>query len=251
MDKKEWLTKTKVLHNMLVARATGNSYVSGGEYEKLREEFIHNTAIKSLIPDFLNHCILFDYFWTFIRDKFKHYDERRNFLKESFKSLFDYFESSPIASDSVVSRVTEKFDSSYVSELWQKALERRENDPDGAITAARTLLEATCKHILDKSELSKSYKEKDDLPSLYGEVAKLLNLSPTQHTEQQFKQILGGCTSIVNGLASVRNKISDAHGSGIGRVKPSPRHASFAVNIAGTTAMFLIETWENKQNKGI
>jgi hypothetical protein len=37
-----------------------------------------------------------------------------------------------------------------VSEMWHKALDRRTDDPDGAITAARTLLETVCKHILDE-----------------------------------------------------------------------------------------------------
>ena len=33
-------------------------------------------------------------------------------------------------------------------------LQRRFDDPDGAITAARTLLETVCKHILDLSEIN-------------------------------------------------------------------------------------------------
>jgi hypothetical protein len=36
-----------------------------------------------------------------------------------------------------------------VQTVWQRALERRISDPEGAITAARSLLEAVCKHVLD------------------------------------------------------------------------------------------------------
>ena len=39
----------------------------------------------------------------------------------------------------------------------------RQDDPEGAITAARTLLETVCKHILDETEVDYS---KDDLPTL-------------------------------------------------------------------------------------
>ncbi|MGC9949723.1 MAG: hypothetical protein ABSF64_25425 [Bryobacteraceae bacterium] len=44
-----------------------------------------------------------------------------------------------------------KIDSQSIGELWRKALDRRHEDPEGAITAARTLLESVCKHILDES----------------------------------------------------------------------------------------------------
>jgi hypothetical protein len=149
--------------------------------------------------------------------------------------------------DTVVTQTMVEFNEQYVHELWQKALERREEDPEGAVTASRSLLEATCKHILDKSGLSSQYNENTKLKHLYNSVAELLNLAPSQHTEQLFKQILEGCKSVVEGLAAIRNKASDAHGRGIGEAKPASRHAALCVNIAGTMATFLIQTWECKQ----
>jgi hypothetical protein len=71
-----------------------------------------------------------------------------------------------------------------------------------------------------------------------------LNLSPAQHTEQIFKQILGGCKSVVEGLGAMRNKISDAHGKGKKSIKPASRHAELAVNLAGSMATYLVSTWE-------
>ncbi len=72
---------------------------------------------------------------------------------------------------------------------------------------------------------------------------KELNLSPSQHTEDIFKQILGGCSGIVNGLGSLRNRLGDAHGKGKANIKPAPRHAELAVNLSGTMALFLMETF--------
>lgn len=112
--------------------------------------------------------------------------------------------------------------------------------PEGAITAARTLLETVCKLILD--DVGLAYSD-DDLPKLYGKVARALNLAPSDHTEDAFKQILGGCWSVVNGLGTLRNRISDAHGQGARPVRPAPRHADLAVNLAGAMAAFLVETW--------
>ena len=74
--------------------------------------------------------------------------------------------------------------------------------------------------------------------------SKELNMAPEQHSEQIFKQILGGCSAIVNGLGSLRNKHGDAHGKSHISVKPSVRHAELAVNLSGSMALFLIETLE-------
>ncbi|MFP3547641.1 abortive infection family protein, partial [Rhizobium sp. SIMBA_035] len=102
-------------------------------------------------------------------------------------------------------------------------------DPEGAITAARTLLETVCKHVLD--EVRTPYTDKEDLPKLYGMVAQKLNLAPSQHTEEPIKAILGGAMNLVNGLGTLRNRLSDSHGrGGKAPVKPAARHAALAVN---------------------
>ena len=122
---------------------------------------------------------------------------------------------------------------------WQRALERRDSDPAGAITLARTLLETTCKHILD--ERSISYAPADSLSDLHKKVSKALGLAPSQQTEQLFKQILSGVTSVVGGLEGLRNQIGDAHGRTNEAAKPVERHARLAVNLAGAVAAFLAE----------
>jgi len=118
--------------------------------------------------------------------------------------------------------------------------DRRERDPEGAITAARTLLETTCNAILEQQAVP--YDDGADLPALYHAAAVTLNLAPEQHHEKVFKTILGGCQSVVNGLGTLRNKLSDAHGRTPGRGRPAARHAALAVNLAGSMAMFLVET---------
>ena len=85
--------------------------------------------------------------------------------------------------------------------------------------------------------------EKADLPALYRVVSTKLSLAPDQHTEPVFKQILGGCATVVSNLAGVRNKLGDAHGKSPLAARPSARHAELAVNIAGSMAAFLVSTW--------
>lgn len=49
--------------------------------------------------------------------------------------------------------------------------------------------------------------------------------------------------TLVNGIGTLLNRLSDSHGRGGMPVKPSPRHASLAVNLAGGVATFLVETF--------
>jgi len=142
--------------------------------------------------------------------------------------------------DEVVSATLGTFDAEGVHAAWLKALDRRISDPEGAITMARTLLETVCKHILDAR--TPDYDDAADLPALYKAVAKALNLAPDQHTQEPIKAILGGAMNLVNGIGTLRNRLSDSHGrSGKRPVRPSARYASLAVNTAGAVATFLIE----------
>ncbi|PHQ59609.1 MAG: hypothetical protein COC03_05050 [Robiginitomaculum sp.] len=43
-----------------------------------------------------------------------------------------------------------------------------------------------------------------------------------------------------------KQAVSDSHGQGKMPIKPKPRHAELAVNLAGTMASFLISTWQEQ-----
>jgi Abortive infection C-terminus len=218
-------------------------------YETLRKLVITDPRSKKLAPEFLKTNRSLPQFWNFIKGQFAHSSERREFIWGAFAPLQDQLEGKGRApADENVSDVLSKFDVENVHAVWQKALERRKDDPEGAITSARTLLEAVCKHILDDAGVP--YEDGADLPKLYKAAAAALNLAPSQHTEAIFKQILGGCTAVVEGLGALRNRLSDSHGKGPKGAKPDTRHAELAVNLAGSVATFLIETWEHLKEKG-
>jgi len=235
------------LKMMLVARATGDTANPDGEYRRFREILINAPpSLRAKVPRFVQSCRTLFEFWGFIQPKFRGYQERREFLQHEFDPLLTMLEagaSSP--GDETATEVLTRLDWNEVQAAWRKALERKTADPEGAITAARTLLESVCKHILD--EAGTHYDPKADLPTLYALAARRLNLSPSQHTEKIFKQILGGCHAVVEGLGALRSRVGDAHGQGKKPVKPSPRHAELAVNLAGAVATFLAETWEKEK----
>ena len=230
------------LKNMLTARAMGGATTSDADYAQLRTEVIGHTKTKNRIPSFIRTSRTLDEFWGFIKTRFGKYHERREFIRLEFDPVLTYLETmnrSP--ADDELTKGLKQTAAEYINTVWEKALARKTDDPEGAITAARTLLQTVCKHLLE--ELGEAYDDKADLPKLYGMTAAKLNLAPNQHTEQVFKQILGGCHSIVEGLGALRNRLSDAHGKGKAAVRPQPRHAHLAVNLAGATAMFLFETF--------
>ena len=180
------------------------------------------------------------------RAKRERSDFRSSGFMENATRQFDFpdqYASTP--SDATASAVLSRVDAEHVRDSWQKALNRRAADPEGAITVARSLLETVCKFILDEEHVT--YSDTMDLPSLYQLTANKLKLAPSQHTEEIFKRVLGSCQNVVEGLGTLRNKLSDSHGKSKQAVKPAARHAELAVNLAGTMATFLVATWEARK----
>jgi Abortive infection C-terminus len=238
--------KAQYLQSLLINLATGNG-AENAEYLELRQYFLDNPATKSLLPSWVRTHRDLSQFWQFIKFKFSTYAERRTFIWNDFAHLLEFLEGgSKAPSDQPISEVLKRFSAESVQIVWTKALDRRQSDPEGAITAARTLLETVCKHILDEKGIE--YTNKTDLPQLYHLVAIELSLAPSQYTEDVFRQILGGCSSIVNGLGTLRNRLGDAHGQGKKPIRPAARHAELAVNLAGSVALFLVETWESSNS---
>ncbi|WP_231639193.1 abortive infection family protein [Mycobacterium sp. Marseille-P9652] len=134
-----------------------------------------------------------------------------------------------------------------VRRTWDSALAKVVSDPEGAITATRTTLESICKHICE--ERGAPYDDSGELSKLYKAAAAAMDIAPDQHTEQIIKQILSGVGTVVNGLAAMRNSLSDSHGRGKASVRPAPRHAKLAVNAGFAVAGFLIDTHVEKPKR--
>jgi hypothetical protein len=242
------LDAAEVLQTVLVAEATGSTHSRSADYLPLRKALLNHPLTKSLLPTFVRKCRDLHQFWQFIKAEFGTYAERRQFIWEQFRPLVDALETSP-GSPALLTdaQLLSRLSAEAIQAVWQRALDRRSTDPEGAITSARGLLETVCKHILD--DLAVAYDEDADLPKLYGLTAASLQISPSQHTEKIFKQILGGCTAVVEGLGALRSRLGDAHGGGPRRVKPAARHAQLAVNLAGAMTSFLVETREVRNAK--
>jgi len=237
------------LQDLMVARATSEPNIPISEYKRARAIVMADKGVKDIVPQFVRSCHTPNAFWSYIREVASgsgSWSARSAHIYDAFAPLLEAtesFEESPAGA--LVDEGLAELDSSAVTKAWEKSLDRRQQDPDGAITAARTMLESVCKTILDDLPTDPDDDwEGDDLPKLYRRVAKELRLSPQEHTDKELKRILQGCVSVVVGLGSVRNKVGDAHGTGRHGYRPAERHATLAVNLAGAMALFLIQSSE-------
>jgi hypothetical protein len=229
------------IQTILLARATG----MGADYDRyaaLRNALVGEERIRGRLPAWLRACRDLNAFWSYIQPKFPTYAERRQFIRDEFRALLDDLEHDMPAGDREVAAILERLTTDTVREVWERAQARRSDDPNGAITLARTLLETVCKHILDDEGVE--YDEGDELPRLYRLTAETLQIAPNDATEDAFRRIFGACTSIVESVGTIRNRMGDAHGRGAGAVRVEPRYARLAVNLSGAMATFLVETWE-------
>lgn len=144
---------------------------------------------------------------------------------------------------------SEEISELLIEEQIQKCREKVDSgDYSGAITNARSLIEAVCLKIERELDPSNAKENDGDLAKLFNRVRKLLNLDPSrQDISDSLKQVLSGLSNIINGLAAMRNRMSDAHGVAY---KPSRHHAKLAVNSAKTLADFLFDSLSYQIEKG-
>lgn len=246
-SRRDLLEAVESLQNMMLARATGE-FAEEREYRAIRQRLLDEPLVSDRLPSIVRTCRTLGQFWPYIQGIDGTYAGRREHIWENFASVLSILEAASRApGDGAIGENLARLDEAEIALHWQRALERRAVDPEGAITAARTLVESVCKIILE--DCGVEYPPKADLPKLYGLTAEQLNLAPKQHDEAVFKRILGGAHSIVDGLSAVRNRYGDSHGKGRRPVKPSARHAELAVNVAGALSAFLAASWRERRGE--
>lgn len=234
-----------VLRDNIVGLTTNGG--SEALYRLARTRMMDDPASKRLLPAFVRHSIdarSVQAALSGIASGHGSWAIRRGHVIEAFVPLLTFLESGGGAADATITHGLTRYDAPAVQAFWAKALERRTTDPEGAVTAASTLLEEVCKHIIEDSggEWDPSW----NIPKLYAVASKILNLAPSQHQEEIFRSILGNCQSVVQSIGSLRNKGSDSHAGGRSRVSFKPRHAALTVNLAGSMALFLVETFQSR-----
>lgn len=124
------------------------------------------------------------------------------------------------------------------------------SDPPQAISASKSLIEATIKHVLE--DLKVQYNDRDDIPTLAKSVHKSLRLhpdyiAPTAKGRKTIQRILSNLSQVSVGVAELRNEYGMDHGRTRSSRGLGFRHAGLAFGAAQTYCRFLLETLADRQ----
>jgi len=125
-------------------------------------------------------------------------------------------------------------------------------DAPDAILAARELLESVCKLICEDYDVE--IPKSPNAGELYKLAAKPLGLDAQDipgedDATKASRKVLSGLVRVADGLGDLRTRVGRGHG----RTKSSSarqRHAELATGAAGTLAVFLLDTWQDRKVKG-
>lgn len=161
--------------------------------------------------------------------------------RDGFEFANGRFTSSKLSNPAITTPHLTALTETSILEQFEKARQKVDSDPAGAITNAYTLVEDLLKAILRKAKAPHKDTE-GDIKALYAVAAANLNLSPKgESLESYLKAILQGLTSQISGLYDLANKASDRHAH---RYNPRRHHAQLAVNVAFTLCEFLLASFE-------
>lgn len=157
----------------------------------------------------------------------------------------DLIRLSSLKGSSVESESISQFNKESIGEQLTKCqIKIKEGDCTGAITNARSLLESVLLEI--RRDLASETKQYDgDLGKLLKEVLVLFGHDPAKNKKDNIiSQITKGLSSVVAGLASGRNNMSDAHPV---NYKPEPYEAKLVVNSAIALSDYFFELYKSRK----
>lgn len=125
----------------------------------------------------------------------------------------------------------------FIIRSWDRAVSRLDADAAGALTASRSLIEATCKYVLNMCGVS--VPKDADINTLIKLVSEELLFYSHDMTASE-KKFYGGIKQIVQYISELRNSHGDAHGSFGGGNLNSNINAELAVNASGSFCIFLV-----------
>ncbi|HBO0245213.1 abortive infection family protein [Pseudomonas aeruginosa] len=158
------------------------------------------------------------------------------------ESFLDQLSGQPTPADEELVDLLTRIQSYNIRDRWEKALSRRVTDPSGAITAARSLLETTLKWIIEE----RGGKPIENNRALFNRAIDALGIAVKG---QPVERTIEGLSSIIWGIGEMRNRLGDAHGAVSDSALPTVSEAGLCVNLAGATALFLLEEFEASQAK--
>jgi hypothetical protein len=141
---------------------------------------------------------------------------------------------------------SKEIDHNFINEQIEKCYKKiSENDFNGAITNARSLLEAVFIEIIERNK-GFEIKNEGNVDNLWSQVKKIMKLEIDKTILPDYViQILSGIDTAIKGFAGLSNNAGDRHAT---KFITRKHHAKLAVNLAMTISDFLIDSWQFKNN---
>jgi hypothetical protein len=141
-------------------------------------------------------------------------------------------------------------DRQYIKGLAERAmLDIESGNFDSVITKCRTLLEEVFCYVIEMASITPS--DKGDIGKLHGQVKDLYGMRQDKGLDKRINELLGGLEKILNAIAEMRNKNSDAHGVGSKRFTLEEHHARLFLNSAIAMSDFILSVSEKNDTRQV
>jgi len=205
------------------------------------------------VPSFIGDCRTVEEASTLLLSEMD-INENNNsvvrYVNSIFNDYIDFLEDKEIDVQiiKVECEVPESLTFEHILEAIDKCEKRIETgDYSGAATSAKTLVEGTCKEILNKFS-DDSFTNNTNLPEFFTKVRHHLNLDPSDpKLDKVLKEIITSLIKIVTNIAVICNKYGDKH---LTKNKIDRHHALVVVNSAKTIVTFLFNSYEYQLERG-
>jgi hypothetical protein len=213
--------------------------------DKVRE-FNNTTTLKSIIENSVDPRDLMDS-ESSVPETINSINDCLKFDGYELKKVGEFYKIHDAKGIIVQPETVQGLSHDFIKEQIEKCQKKiGQGDFNGAITNARSLVEAVMIEIIEK-ETGKEVKNDGKLDNLYKQVKKILNLTiDPKILPPTIIQILSGLDSITSGLAGLSNNSGDRHAN---KFKTMKHHAKLAVNSSLTLVDFLLDSMEYQNNK--
>lgn len=179
-------------------------------------------------------------------------NEINDFLKYDkfeLRKVGDFYKLTDTKGTLIQSDTAKEINHEFINEQIEKCKKKiLDNDFNGAITNARSLIEAIFIEIIERHG-KKEIKNDGNVENQWTQVKKIMKLEIDKSTLPDYViQILSGIDTAIKGLAGLSNNAGDRHAN---KFNTKKHHAKLAVNLAMTIADFLIESWNYQAEKKI
>lgn len=176
--------------------------------------------------------------------------EINKFLKfDGYKlsKVGEFYKISDLRGSIVNAETSKELSHNFISEQIRKCEEKiMNNDYNGAITNARSLVEAIFIEIIERNK-NEEIKNDGNIENLWSQVKKIMKFNIDKANMPDFViQILSGIDTSIKGLAGLSNNAGDRHAN---KFSTKKHHAKLAVNLSMTISDFLLESLQYQKAK--